>query len=242
MRKILVSLLLVVLFVMNASAQCFVIRRPIVSGGGGGGCDSCSSGLILTSHFENDDDITQGTPCGCNANADITWTRTGTTYSNTQQTDGSYSIYRNGSTQRAAIATNVDKTAGTLIFDIYVSSATTNVSHIMWYVDANNYIKIGVSPSSATAERITYSGSGTVTGADTPSGQLTTGTWHTVRAKWRTASSPYLSIQIDNNTPEATSNALGSFTGTPANMTLGTSGSETDVFYMDNLKLYNMWQ
>lgn len=211
------------------------------SGAGLSGCDSCSGALILTSHFENTDNIETGTPCGCSTNADKTWALTGATYSDAQKSDGTYSLYIAGSTQNAIITADPNKSAGTITFDIYVA-AWRNVGDILVIaVDADNYIAFYTYTTSGVG-RLDYQGNNVskvinVTG-------LTENAWHTITLKWSTTAvgGKYLYAQVDAETAVTGAEALTEIVGTPTTVKFGYGAITPATYYIDNVKLYNAWQ
>jgi hypothetical protein len=206
-----------------------------------GGAWSPEANQVLEMHFENNDDITQGTPVGGSTNATKTLTRFNSmAYSSTQKSDGTYSLYKTlaGTTEYATIPTDVDQLQGTLVFDLYVATGNVSSSFVRFNIDANNYILVYAGVTGADIKARYRGGGGN---SDTTTVSMTTGTLHTITFKWRTGGGPpYLSIQVDSDTAGVYNSTLNTISGTASVMEIGVSG-DTANFYIDNLKLYDVW-
>jgi hypothetical protein len=211
--------------------------------------DSCTGALKLSAHFENSDTITSGTPAGCNSNADTTWALASAhlSYSTTNnQTPGSYDLFIDNSVgyndAYADITADGSSTAGTIIFDIYVTTAIATIPIITLAADVNNKIEV-LWAADARNIKLDYTGGGSGVSATSTDNYLTTGSWHTVTAKWDVnGATNRLSIQIDSNAAVVSTSTLPAFTGTPSALRIGVAAYQSLVYYVDNLKVYSSWQ
>ena len=88
--------------------------------------DSCTGGLVLSAHFENSDTITDGGGCSA-GDSSLARTADDPTYSTTQKSDGTHSLFCDGGSGKYAllsissgdIATHAE---GTVVVDIYLLS------------------------------------------------------------------------------------------------------------------------
>lgn len=207
-----------------------------------GSGDSCTDALELSAHFENSDTVTTGTPSGCNANADQTWTLgAGFEYSSADKSDGTYSlatVSADIAAKTATITADVDSAAGTVVFDIYATTLT-NFEDILQInlasPDSNNMLLI---KEISGSYYFYYYGGGENTSV---SATHTTGSWQTVTIKWRVTGSPHLSIQVDSGTAGTSTDALKTLTGTLTTFQIG-QGISVNVYKIDKLKVYNSWQ
>ena len=221
-------------------------KKNVVAGG-----DSCTGTLELSAHFENSDTVTTGTPAGCNANADQTWALASgyiiytTTNNPAPSATGSYNIHvNNAAGSNVAYADiSVDLgSAGTIVFDIYVTTAADSAEIFKLYADANNYMLIRFLATTTNLRFDTHLNS-TDGLIDSTGEYLTTGEWHTVTVKWShtAVDSKYLSIQIDANAAVLYSFTIGEFSGTTS-LRIGQPNYVSVNYKIDNLKVYNSWQ
>ena len=115
----------------NAISPC------IVEGMGGitaavPSCTDCSGAITFAAHFENNDDIEVGVPCGC-ADGDTTATQYGgISYSDTDKTDGTYSLLI-GPQDYLYFSNNNDNfpvAEGSLAFDFMINTYAANFAFI----------------------------------------------------------------------------------------------------------------
>lgn len=206
----------------------------------GSSCDSCSSNLIFSWHAE-DATIANGTPCGCNTNVATSVTLTDATLDATQKSDGTKSLYKNGGTQYATVNTDVSKTAGTLVFDLYWSTHADWASVITFPVDANNAITVQKT-SGSTELILQWKGTGNTVNLYGTANLIPQNTWTTITAKWRTGTTdPSLSIQCGVNAAVTDNTDLTAITGTPSQMQFYDTGASDAVMRVDNIKLYDAW-
>lgn len=239
MRRSISSLALALcLLAAPAWAQECVVVVGQPTAAAGPVCDTCAGALILTSHFENADDLTTGTPCGCSTNADKTWALTNAVYSTTQESDGAYSIYIDDDLDTAVIPADLSKTAGTITFDIYVATYGQYTSYVAWYVDSNNFL--GCYAPSTGNIFCEYKGNGTSEGV---TAAMSNGAWHSVVFEWRTgATDPSISIAIDGGAATTSNTNLVEIIGTPTFQINWAYLTNAAQFYLDDLKVYNAWQ
>jgi hypothetical protein len=204
----------------------------------------CPADQILAAHFENNDDVTAGTPAGCTNSATTTLTKTGTAaYSATQASDGTYSLYLAAATDKATIPTQDVRSAGTLIFDVYMASHVNWATLFHFYIDANNKIMLELTGTSGSM-MMTYKGQGATPVTATTTG-IAFGSWNTITLKWSVAgaSGKYISIQHDSDTPVTSASVITVLSGTWPDLTLGDPAvTISKVGYYDKLILYNTWQ
>ena len=204
-------------------------------------CDTCSSNLILASHFENDDNIENGDPCGCSTNADKTWTMTSITYSTTQKSDGSYAAYVNDDTDNGVITATINKAAGTIIFDIYVTTYAQYTLFLSLRTDPSNEDNwIGCGNDSSGVIGCFFEGAPDLIGV---SANMTNNAWHTVTFKYRTGvTNPSLSLQVDSESPATSNTDLTPITGTLSIIKINHPyGTNAAAYYIDNVKIYDAW-
>lgn len=221
-------------------------RMSVTTVGGGvpaagGGGDSCTGGLLLSAHCENAN-VETGTPAGCSTNATKSFTfNDSMAVSTTQVSDGTYSFYKSSTSsyQGASIPTDVSKTAGTLVFDLYIAAHHSWGRVVQFHVDDNNYLRIEMGSESGELYFL-YKGN---TAQVFVNQTCSAGSWITVTAKYRTgATDPSLSLSC-GGAAATTNDNLTEIVGTPSTMMIGdTSGSWTHGFYIDKLKLYDSWQ
>jgi hypothetical protein len=91
MKKI-ILILAICLVPLTAMGFMFIGGRPAASSSS---CDDCSGTLTFAAHFENSDDVTSGTPCGCSDDDEVgdrTQSAHTPTYVSTPKKDGSYAL------------------------------------------------------------------------------------------------------------------------------------------------------
>jgi len=202
---------------------------------------ACVSPLILEAHMENDDSVLAGTPAGCGPSGKTTWTKNGSiSYSSTQASDGTYSLYRNGSGQNATIPTDATTSSGQITFDLWFVSEADWETIAMFPIDDDNYIGI---IHSDTNYNLYAEYKGSTTSVNTFGNQIAcaSGEWVTVTLKWRTGADPYLSITVGGTT-QLSYTSLPSIVGWTGTLRIGNTSTNASVYYVDNLKVYNAWQ
>jgi hypothetical protein len=255
MRKTILIILLLLLPVLCLAGplqekHMSVIAKKNVSAPAG---DSCTSGLLLSSHFENNDDVTQGTPAGCSAGADSTWARAagghgGATYVNTTHTgwpnDGTYSLLFNAHDETATMSvTSEDICEGSNgRFDlwIYLDTAATNGTIIRASTATSANINIQMV---GTQLRFQYIDNDANLYVITTTALEDAHKYHVI-ARWRVgATDPAIRLSyyddtdtlvqtVDNN---GTSYDMGAVT----NIYLGDTGGDAFAGKIDSLKIYS---
>ncbi|MHA2254241.1 MAG: hypothetical protein ACXAD7_28090 [Candidatus Kariarchaeaceae archaeon] len=197
-------------------------------------CDTCSGNLVFTSHFENSDDITSGNPCGCTTGGDETWALSGTTYSATQKTDGSYSLYYNDSADTSLIThSGFDASVGSLVFDFY--EVTEAQYDCMVWLEQNS------SGDHATV----YINGGTLVsyynGASYAACNCGSGAWKTITFKWRTADvnpNTFVSCDTNNSNNSNPTDITGNFDEIKGPLA---NDADDGEYYIDNVWIYDTW-
>jgi len=238
MRKFLIAFIILALCQVAGARTVTVVTGQGVAASS---CDSCTGTLLFGSHFENSDDVTTGTPCGCNTNADVTWDKTANVeYSTTQESDGTYSIHVTSAeaTKTATIPVDFSATTGTVVFDFYWVAETDFYHFINFTYNAANRIFLYYDDPYGVTLNIDHGGvnwNPYLAGA--------ANTWHKVVIKWDTATAhdgKYFSFKVGTNS--ATSDNSTAFAAAPTSLVIGYSSSATtQEFYIDNLKVYNTW-
>lgn len=239
MRKFLIAFIILALCQVAGARTVTVVTGQGVAASS---CDSCTGTLLFGSHFENSDDVTTGTPCGCNTNADVTWALTANMeYSTTQESDGTYSIHMTNTSaiKTATIPVDFSATAGTIVFDLYWVAETDYRHYLNITYNASNKILLYYDDPYGCTLNIDHGGVNW-----NPYQACSSGGWHTIVIKWDTTTAHdgnYWSFKVDSNTP-TTSNNNTAFAAAPTSLIIGDSAVEnTDEFYIDKLKVYNTW-
>ena len=211
-------------------------------------CDDCSGDLRLSAHFENNDDLTQGTPCGC-ADDDDTWTLSSDmVYSTTQKYDGSYSVRRVDVYDRAeigiasGISTNFKQE-----FRVYITTFQTNSGLTNLYYDTDNRITTYTTGSSSDIRvgiNVKAGGTSNLLEIGAGNGRAENEWFYVqVRGKYGVAGND-LEIKVCDS--DGTSNCqtviadkdFGSFAAEPNICIVGANSATTEAFYLDALKLW----
>jgi len=119
--KALIGLLAV--FLLCTGFQ-FIAGKPPA----GGGCDDCSGDLKFAWHFENETNVTTGTPCGC-SDGDATPAKEGSpAITPDQKSDGTNSMHVDNTSENYTFTpTNlVDIDNVKITFDLYIVSMPTS--------------------------------------------------------------------------------------------------------------------
>lgn len=217
--------------------------------------DSCTDHLIFSWHAE-DADLTTGTPAGCTALGDATATYNQGALSTTYATDGTKSFLRSDGYDYAEFTSNAsfNEAEGTVEIDIRVTTFVATGLICRFYVDASNYVVMTMERNNTDMQfKLLYRGNATNQAASTPiSSSMVPDTWYRVTAKWRTASSPYLSVsavELDASyQPTGTAHsatgttALTSVVGDVNQIRWGDAGVSGHGFYIDRMKIWDNWQ
>lgn len=244
MRKIWPILLL--LFFISIRADAVVIVYSQQGGGGAASvvCDDCSDANLTFSWHAEDIDVTVGTPCGC-SDGDTTATLvSGAVISSTQKSDGTNSLSFPTSLDYATFDNTsediINKDAGTIIFDIYLTARANFQRVFIYEVDSNNFIRCQT--RNIDELDVIYSGDSTEIGAVTGAADLSLNTFYTVTAKWRTGvTDPSLSITVNGST--GTNNTdLTAIIGNSGTIEIGSKISGSTFGFIDKVLIYNNWQ
>lgn len=216
-------------------------------------CDSCSGNRSLMAHFENNDDVTVGTPCGC-SDGDTTVALTNATYGSTYYQDGAYSLHIGGSGHYATWSNTsraiLDEAAGTIKFWIRVSTWLSN-GRIFYsaYNTSTDYLRIRMVGTSNTDIEfdITYNdGTSTLT-ATTAALNGGLNTWYYLVGKYTQSDvDPNLGIYVYSDEgstllSSGTSNTnLAAWGGGPASVDLGSPGEA--VYDIDKFEISKAWE
>ena len=210
------------------------------------GCDSCSGDLSLAVHFEDatNHNVTVGTPCGCSDGDAIYTLASSAVESTTQKSDGTYSLSIPTMADYAVfdVSTNdiFTPVAGTLVFDMYVTTWANYTVLFTARYNATNYLTVTILDDSEIRAR--YSGAGTVITVETSGASLVVNTWYTITVKWRQADlNPNLSINANTQTTTDNTN-LTAWDASATNIWLGDIDVAGWALFIDNVKVYNTWQ
>lgn len=244
MKKILLAFIFILIaspvLAFGPAIQAVVSQSTAASG------DSCTSGLLLSMHFENDDTITNGTPAGCSA-GDTTLTKTNSTYTTDNAQDGSYALLFDNTSDMAALTVSgrdiVDERTGRI--DLYWYCDNTGDGYI-WrsFVtgQTGDHIRLYVS-SQEFLLRYGTAGTGAIDVVTTDC-NITAGTMYHIIGRWRQgATDPSMSIQC-NAVAAVTinTNLFTDHTATFDAMQLGNADAEAARGKIDLLKIYNTFE
>jgi hypothetical protein len=206
----------------------------VVGGEVVGGCDDCSGDLMFSYHFENDLDITQGTPCGCvDAGGDTTATASGTaTFDASIKSDGSYAgDYLDNQDYHdftSATVQNFNDEEGKIVFDIYITTFV-NGADILYIDNGTDYLLLDMTNTSTD---IRIRAQWHANGADdyittTTTGDHDEGEWARVTYQWKQSASAldHDVTVCDLTLPDTTSNCDSA--GVQDNIADWTSGDAT---------------
>ena len=247
---------ILILTILLMSSLAWAGSTTVVVGQGGGGeafCSSCTgSGTSPSFCWEVATDTENvSTDGGCvisggdasataNSAVDITSAPTGKSgYAVTWSTERDYYAFDVSSDDL------VDDTAGTVVFDFYVTTFY-NYTYMFMVRALSGEDEISVGIVHTDELRLSYEGSNagevyaTTSGAD-----LQLNTWYTVTAKWRTGNqsgNPTLSITA-NNVTATSSTTLTAFTNQPGSNSLmiGNPGGSANGASVKNIKIYKAW-
>jgi hypothetical protein len=260
MKRLLILLLLLPALAWGGDIE-IARMNPYILGGGASAAavatDSCTGGLSLSWHFENNLDVTTGGVAGgvnngCSAGDTTATATSGATFDGTAglYKDGSYAgDYPTTGDYHSFTYTSIFNTdQGTVDLWVYCTTIETGTPIFYVYTDTNNTFKVTVI---STQFQLTHIAGETVRIATTViSGDRQADTWYHVIAKWSIDKSGdgtnYLKICADTTTGTGgcgvNTNALGTWAGTPGDVRVGIAGNFTSDLHLDNLKVYTAWQ
>lgn len=231
--------------------------NPYVLGAAAVATDSCTGGLTLSWHCENDLDVTKGGVAGgvnngCSAGDTTASAYSAATFDAPLYHDGSYGCdYPTTSDYHEfAYSSIFDTNQGTVKFWVYIETLEANT--IIWtnYTNSSNFLHIRA--YSTTQLRITHVAGGTAAEAVTTiSGNLQLSTWYFVQAAWSIDksgdSTNYLKIcaNTSGNTTDGCgveTDPLGTWAGTPSTIKFGNTGNYDSDLHLDNIRIYSAWQ
>jgi len=209
------------------------------------GGDSCTGDLLFSWHMENTT-VTSGTPAGCSAGDTTATTVSGAELSATYKSDGTYSASIPTSGDRFTFTASggdiAKRAAGTISFDLYLSTTPATGAILVSLHDTISGKRIDVKIGSATDEIGIRYASATDTSATTTTANLTTGVWYSVVAKWDVAAGTKLSVSANSATATSTM-AITQLANEIDSVAVGDSFTQTtNGYYIDNLKIYGTWQ
>lgn len=217
---------------MIKNFELYLGEKPVVSG------DSCADPLIFSWHMENVD-VTLGTPGGCSQHA----TKTVDLYGNmalstTRIYDGTYSLMRYDANDYATFSVSGGSTTGMYVswwmnIDNYPSTGDT----VLWIIgDYTNGMRVYITSASTIVCQVWYGGSNK---SATLSG-CTVDTDYICYAYWRSGGSPYIYINCGGNIAQQ-ANSISAWGAAPTSAVLGEDDTSNTRFYIDNLKIYNVY-
>lgn len=212
--------------------------------------DSCTGGLVLSAHFENSDTITDGGGCSA-GDSSLTRTADDPTYSTTQKSDGTHSLFCDGGSGKYAllsissgdIATHAE---GTVVVDIYLGAnfQQFNPTYILTIYNAANGDDIRLSgirtDGTSNDIELRWRRKGWMDASAKAASNLSTGQWYTVTAQWKVGGDPNTLSVTANSATGTSTKALSNWAATPDNFKICQSHEEaaqTDL-YVDILKSY----
>ena len=139
----------------------------------------------------------------------------------------------------------VDDTAGTVVFDFYVTTFY-NYTCMFMVRALSGEDELYVEIANTDELRLYHEGSNAgVVSATTSGADLQLNTWYTCTAKWRTgdqSGNPTLSITA-NNVTATSSTTLTAFTNQPGSgsLMIGNPGGNTNGASVKNIKIYKAW-
>ena len=242
MKKLILLLLLIPSLLYAQDWQEARMSIGVIGGGVPAATgDSCTGTLLFSAHFENNDDVTVGTPTGCTVSPTKTITKTNATYSTTQKSDGSYSLSANGENYQAtASVTNMGallKTTGTHCVDFYgvrtaasrsftFSNGTLSISATVLYDAGGNTIKITYSDCYKTS-----------------ASTFENGVWTRICYSWDASpanGSEKLAVKVGANAwEEITTYNMNDLVDDLTSMYIISGSAQSGGGYYDNLKIYS---
>jgi hypothetical protein len=249
MRKLLTGIAIVLSFALNVEARMNVgiVGGSVAAATG----ESCTGSLVVIAHFENNDDITVGTPAGCSATGDTTWDRATGNGDSAYTADaatgsGSYSLSlpTDASSEDTARLTMAGIDGAQLRLDFWMkitvlpASGTRMIANI--YYNNDNLADLSLSTSGNIVAR--HVGGGFSRTLTTTACNLSTGTWyHIIFAYREGASDPSMSVTCDANTETITSDLYTQSGVDPGLLIVGFGGNYAFDGQIDYLKLYTTY-
>ena len=207
----------------------------------------CTGNTVFDAHFENDDDVTVGTPAGCSVDVTQTISKSGATFSSTNKIDGTYSLYLNGYQHRATIdCSDFDLTTqGSVSFwikehatagiqggKVFVLNPTgSGEIFVRLYTDGKFYL--GVTDADGTYSEFS-------TAAISADGTAQ------VQAGWDLATDHLIRLRLctdgtcDTETWQTTTNSsLGDTGANPNTITIGAADDINHYGWIDNFTIYS---
>ena len=206
----------------------------VIAGSGSG--DVCTGTQLFAAHFENNDDVTAGTPSGCSV-GDTTLTRVGVTYSTTQKSDGEYSSYATAENSSVSIdSLGMDVSiAGTWCGDIYYTATAPRRTFTISASGAYGQIVYSVGGNTA---RTVY-GSESLTSTDMFVNDTLTRVCHSWDAS-AAGGADKLAVKVGTNGwLETTNRTLTSLESNPSIYYITSGPYQYYPGYIDNVKLYS---
>lgn len=176
---------------------------------------------------------------------------TGATLSSAWAHAGTQSLFCSGAAWQYAEFTTVatanpdyNWAEGTAILRIRWSGTWTNGAYALVLSSNSGSGRILLSPTSTQGQiSLSYRGSNNSSATVNVSGLTNPDTTYLVTAKWRYASSPYLSIDIDGGTPSTNTTGLSAISEDTAKIHVGNYSAVAGVsIYIDELNIYPTWQ
>lgn len=237
MKKPLLTILLLFFMLTHAYAFNQLAVCAGVPAVAAGGCDDCSGTLVFSTHFENDNDITVGTPCGCSDGTTAQALTGGSTYSSTYASDGTYSCKAEGENDVAAIDTTVGGGIDVVETGTYCADAyfTGTAEARTFTIAATVYGRIIYDAGGSTL-RINYS-TEDFRGTDT----FSNSTWTRVCFSWdasQAGGADKLGVRVGTNAWEEKTTTI-SPPANPGTYYIVSGSWQYGRGYYDNIKIYS---
>lgn len=184
------------------------------------------------------------------ATGDTSGVLTGATLSAAQAHAGTQSLYCSGAAWQyieystgATANADYDWTIGTATFYVrWTGTWTANPTLISLNANSGSGRIIALTTSTQGQVQCSYRGSNNSSTTVNVTGLTNPDTWYLVTLKWRTASSPYLSAQIDAGTPVTNTVGLASITEATSKIAVGNfSAVAGTTFYIDDVTITKTW-
>jgi len=244
MRTFLLSLLLA----LSCAAATFQITTlrigTLTAGSAPAPEEACSDANVTFTWHMEDADVTAGDPAGCSDGDTNGTANSSAVITNTVKFDGTYSLYCPSSADYYTFDVSgsdlFDTDEGTVTFNVYVTSAAAGATYFYVTTDGDNNFRVAQYNDGTV--RVTHEA-----GADwrsvTSTEVVTNEVWTAIEAKWRKASSPYLSVKVGAaDAVTYSTSALGDWVGSVPSIRVGEGVGTSTAFYIDNIKIYNNWQ
>jgi hypothetical protein len=198
-------------------------------------------------HCESNATITNETPAGYSAGDVVPTMNSGAVITSAQFNDGDSSVSIPTASDRVLFTITSEDIAsqdsGTVQFDIRMDDLATSLEYcVLFYVDADNYLKLVGNSSNADELRLTWEGNNTAINLNTLTADIQVDTWYTCTIKWRQGSvDPSLSININGYTLTSTTD-LTALTSDPAELWFGQQAGTAHPYWIDNIKVWKYWR